>query len=292
VLRLVILGLLAGCFRAPVEPPPASVAPLHAPKPRPKPPSTSIAGRVVLDGKPVVRFGVAVVGPHAEHAPDLVVFEHADGRFLLTDLPDGEKHLVIVGMTFARHRSSRVLVKDRTLDVGDIAVRPGFTIQGTVTDASSQPVRGANVRVLASPTRLFTSDRLAERTRGNFLTTTDRNGHFRIDGVTNPDLSSGFRIDAEKPTVGVALPQYVRTGSQTVSFTLSPPGTITGNVAGSVSVIAAYASGVFHHAYAQVAPNGDYVISVPAGTYEVYPGRFPSKQATVASGQTTTVNFP
>ena len=290
---IVIIWLFA--CSAPTPRPLESHRAPNVPEPRPKPRGTSIVGRVLLENTPVsTSFGVLTtrgIEPGLD-VPEPRIVADPEGRFVISDPRAGEWLLVIVGSTFVKHVSSRALEEGRTLDVGDINVRRGFTIEGEVVDVASNPVPRATVQIVQRNGRRVSSNALYERIWGNYKAATGRDGRFRITGIAGADFDPmGALVLASGPG-GMALPRRVEAGNHTLTFALQPPGRIRGNVAGAgpVEVIAGPLSFVAH---GRVASNGDYDVGpLPAGTYDVHAFGHASKQVTVVPAQTTTVNFP
>lgn len=254
----------------------------------------------MMNGQPVRDFAVMLRMSRLD-PPKLREVRDDDGKFGLAAEP-GDWHLIIVGHTFARHISVRTVEAGKVLNVGDIHVRRGFTIQGTITDAVGAPVADVEVWIEGSGRRgRRTRSDLSERVDSNFLTSTDRKGYFRLEGVTPLDVyNTTLELSVSKPSVGVEFPQSLPSGDHSLNLSLTPPGNISGTVAtpgwarfGLMLFLTQH--GTQHRLKADVTGNGSYTLeNVPAGTYQMRPfaGSYPPKQVVVVDGQTTNVSFP
>lgn len=300
VAMLAVLVLVAACSSTPPPAPPLSSSSfigLKGPKPRPSPLMTSITGRVMRNGQPVREFGLLVHKHELDTNSVLREIHAPDGRFTSAASP-GNQELIIVGHTFARHLSERYVGEANTvLDVGDIEVTRGFTLEGTVTDPLGRRGSDAEVTIIQNLDRAPTKNVLAERARANFMTTTDRTGHFRIEGVTVPSESQRtFNLVVSKPGTGfAALPQHLSVMDHTLNILLVRAGQIRGTTSNNIDpiLIATRNSGRGRSSFfVWPAPDGTFAVDVPGGNYllrTVTPNRV---RVTVVAGQVTRVALP
>lgn len=196
------------------------------------PDAASITGRVVLNGRPVEYFGVAVAkGPTAFPEPRVA----SDGRFVLGDLqPASEwpelRSIVLVGPSFQRKVIEDVLVTTgRPTDLGDIEVTAGKTVRGRVVDASGTPISGATV-VVQSGDLLETEVSLRKQNDGSRGTRSDASGHFEIAGL--PDDIADLQIQAQNPEHGLGLPRPLTAADldRDIQIVLAATGSVAGSV--------------------------------------------------------------
>jgi len=134
-------------------------------------PGAGIAGRVVSAGAegvegadvrlvPLGPAGLAVI--HDRYLPHTV--SDRTGRFELSGLDAGRYEVRIEhrGAVFAHRRFD--LERDERLDLGEVVLRPGVRVRGTVTGRSGEPREGLTVRLTDAeaaslfPLRVTTSD--------------------------------------------------------------------------------------------------------------------------------------
>ncbi len=156
-------------------------------------------------------------------------FTDEEGRFAVSDLPAG---LFEVEISASGHASEELGILEITettaeLDVGEVALGPGFTIEGRVTDRNGSPLEGA--KVFASDgvqnARIFVS-RIESESPPAMVT--DVNGFFSV-----VDRAEGDKVDlrvemtgyAENTVRGVTAPTY-----QPVSIELERASTVRGVV--------------------------------------------------------------
>jgi hypothetical protein len=278
------LAIAAGCASAPaaIERAPAHVA-ATTPHVRGR-----IIGRALLDGAPVRAFGVAVIDSFAmpTHVTPGQV-RAADGRFEVPLATPAFVDVVISGPGFARRDITKLQVdRDATLDLGAIELSHGNTIDGHVTNESGTPVPDAEVELVY----LVPVDggELERRANGDYITVTDRDGYYRIDGVANLKTA---RISAGIEGSFATLWQPERiTGSATIDLVARPVGQIAAQCSpGRTPYL--NARSINGHAFTVVGGEKDGSVlarDIPAGDYDVIVGRR-QQRATVVAGETTTV---
>jgi hypothetical protein len=233
----------------------------------------TVSGRVLLDGEPVHYFGVAG-HPFGGTLTRPIPFHTRDGRFLLT-FEEGEWELIVVGPGFARKVVLGMLVTPgATIDLGEVRVFRGFTIQGRVTDDSGKGVDGATVSLVqgaASGDR----DLLAALAVGNLTTTTFVDGSYVLEGFAATDIASHARISATTSDGRISLELDVANGNATIDLVVTERGELVIEVAGphnkNTHVMArsvAVRSAIY---FPRLAPSGNYEISnLPMGDYDVF----------------------
>jgi hypothetical protein len=193
--------------------------------------STALTGRVVLDGKPVPEFAIVLtrdVGFVGVYERPRVIRSN-DGRFTLKPNEKG-RDVVIVGRGFARHIILNSEITElKTPDFGDIAVSPGDTIRGTVSDEKGVPLANAHVALITTPSK-FSEDATNDWVQlsvGNLATTTDARGNYSLEGV-----AANFRRGNNHPELTAwtsdraSLPVPMPYGNATVDFNVAPTGAI------------------------------------------------------------------
>lgn len=189
------------------------------------PDPASIVGRVVMNGKPVDYFGVAVWSPDSSTGPDPI--RARDGRFEEPDVRPGTVAVTIVGPSFQSLRLDGVVVDEGgRVDLGDIAVEPGTHVHGRVVDGAGRPVAGAAV-VIDSGDSLESSVDLHADPDGPRGVRTDARGRFEIAGL--PYAQSDAHIQASSAS-GLALPRPLTDQdlAGTIELVLVPVGSLAG----------------------------------------------------------------
>jgi hypothetical protein len=195
--------------------------------------------------------------------------------------------VVIAGPGFARRDITQLQVdKDATLDLGAIELSHGNTIDGHVTDESGTPVPDAEIELVYLVP--IDGDELERRANGDYITVTDRDGYYRIDGV--PNLKTA-RISANIEGSFATLWQPERiTGSATIDLVARPVGQLAAQCSPGRRPYLNVRS-ISGHAFIVVGGQKDGSVlarDIPAGDYDVIVGRH-QQRATVVTGQTTTV---
>lgn len=297
---LITSALLACCTQRQLSVESAVVAP----KPRPDPSRGTLVGRVLLDGNPIEHFGVILSKNFARtRQPRPIAFTQSNGRFTIEHISPGQWDVIIVGPGFARRVIlNQEILASRSLDLGDVSVRAGFVVSGTVVDHSGSPVTDASVRV----TQLDLGDSghsgelLTDLSRGNHETRTNSKGDFLINGVTVVDLSNPRILVWALSSSGRSFPESFPSGNQNgLRLILKPTGTIEGAVNVGNNDVLVMASPVSNsrrvvssmlssHMYRLELPEGDYDLYLFAMTGTVAASR---KRVRVVSGTAMTVDF-
>ena len=246
-----------------------------------------LQGRVVLNSSPVTFFGVIVTASHTRSdQPDPTPFETPNGTFQIPDISPGVWDVIVVGPGFATRTLIGVSV-DQAVDLGDITVKPGFTVKGLVTDAAGVPVVGASVRIARPIDHFRHSDVLTELSKGNYTTQTDRRGRFVITGYTTVGLSGGRSSVIARHQQTMSLADSIGSDNYDLTITLLPMGVLEGSFVGGairgLVVIVPVQSPKKLITASMTA--GKYRIELPEGEYDVKFGRFDKRVSIV--GQTT-----
>jgi hypothetical protein len=265
------------------------------------PPEGAVTGVVAFaDGTPPGAFVVSV-GFMTES------FAGGDGSFTVDGLVPGKVRLGVRGPGFDGAGLDVTVGPAKTVDVGTITVAKGRTIAGTVL-ANGQPVAGATVyagRQIFGSGSTGKAQQMGPFQRGTKDTTTDADGQFTIAGFGPGDLA----IVAEHPDLGRSRALRLVDGdpaSSSLRLALEPFGALAGKLVQGGNP----AEGVVVTAQATTTPGALFsVASGPDGGYrfdrlapEVYKVsatlgmpmigmKFYSKEATVESGKTTTVDL-
>jgi Protein of unknown function (DUF2012) len=199
----------------------------------------TISGRVLLDGKPVRYFGVTVTPNWAmESRKPPTVVRARDGRFSISNIEPGHWDVIVAGPGFARYLALGHDLDDdaHAIDLGDLNVKHGFTIEGHVTTADGRPAAGATVSLNQSPVvDSRDRDELTALTRGNLTTVTDNDGAYFFEGVTTIDLAgSGPRISASLPDGRWSLASDLSSGNAKVDLVITAVGEVDGTVSGTI----------------------------------------------------------
>lgn len=189
-----------------------------------------ILGRVVTeeDDAPLPRFEVYCA------KAQYMVFEgrlgkpklEGDGRFVLSDVPQGRQTLVIEadGRTPLR-LAVEVAAGDR--DVGTLELIPAAAIEGIVVDTAQSPVEGAKVRLSRGG---FADFEILAKMRGQEIATTDEQGRFRLDEVP----AKRVKLIAERKGYALKKSKVVRVErgkvAKDVRIVLDAGGSILGRI--------------------------------------------------------------
>lgn len=286
---LIMIWLVAACWSTP---PPTPSQVLVPGKPVAVPFTDAvITGRVLLDGTLVPEIAIGWLTPSMRPAIQGAATNQAKGRFNL-HVPPGKWTLLIAGPGFARTElPDRVLSAGSVTDLGDITPRRGFTISGSVTDANGQPVADAEVAVRNS-LRPSAEDPLIARLHGDFVTSSDKRGRYRLDGVTHLQLHTRASLSARRPNIDAILPYSIAAGNLTQNIVLQPTGSIVGTVSGNAGSLFVYSVTPHSLVFGDVRDGMFEVHDLPAGTYTVRLRLLGSKQVTVVANQASPVQFP
>ncbi len=104
----------------------------------------------------------------------------AEGRFEFAELESGKLRLAARGAGFApSYREDLETVRDRDVELPDVALRRGVVVSGEVLGVDGQPAEG--VRVLIAADSLARGGGIQVPGRGVPVGTTDASGTFRVD---------------------------------------------------------------------------------------------------------------
>ncbi len=193
------------------------------------PPGT-IKGRVVLDGKPVIHFGLLLTErPQFWWIGTPLGVHGSDGRFVLRDVDPGTWGIVIIGTGSARKTLDKLTIKaGQVMDLGDIELAHGQRISGRVLGGTDTPVAGAQVSI--GPTNLGIESTVAEWFGARYRTVSDATGTYRFDGVA---IGKGTSVVATHPQHGTSAPTALPDdGDAVIDLRIMPTGGIDGVVEG------------------------------------------------------------
>jgi len=191
------------------------------------PDAASIVGRVVMDGKPVDYFGVALAGSGTAGSPDPI--RALDGRFEEPDQRPGTFAVTIVGPGFQSRRIDDVVVREGgRVDLGDIAVHPGRRVRGRVVDGTGRPVANAAV-VIEGGDSLDSSVEMHGELDGPRGVHTDAQGRFEIAGLADSYAQTDAHVQASSAS-GIALPRPLVDAdfARGIELVLVPVGAVAG----------------------------------------------------------------
>ena len=151
-----------------------------------------VKGRLLKDGLPVAGVELSVSGADRSseiYVGDFSVGTDKEGRFLLTSLPPNRDYFVCAKMSSLAAQGAvaarRVRVKEdgSVLDLGDVAVAPGFKLEGQIRLTDDKPVP-PKTRVLLARDEAWDSAQ----------TEADEQGRFKFAGVPADSLSVSARV--------------------------------------------------------------------------------------------------
>jgi protocatechuate 3,4-dioxygenase beta subunit len=243
-------GVVTKTERELVEPtvPEAATERDRRPPPEPeRPPAGSVTGRIVdaslrpVDGARIrllegslsaSMIGLNVVANLPEIGVEAAT-TNSEGRFRLQEVPVTSRLVLrLDGEDFGQSDIGPLDVRDaEELDLGDIIVRPGVTISGSVRDQAGLPVGGAEVGLHYTAFSGWWALHLGEPAR---VVVTDENGDFTIKHarVANYGLiakAEGYANSLEQARVSQD-PDAIR--DLFINFTLVKPVRILGRVFG------------------------------------------------------------
>jgi len=196
----------------------------------------TLAGRVVLDGKPMPYYGMLLTEhPEWPFMGKPTGVRAPDGRFTIRGVTPGTWGLVLLGPGTALKTIAGLTIEDgKVTDLGEIAMAHGQRIIGHVRDSSNAAVPGARVEI-GQPTPGLDDDHLQQWFRGEFETTTDATGGYRFDGIS--PLSGGSKkrpaqISATHPERGASIATNLPDGDAAIDLVLVPSGGIDGVIEG------------------------------------------------------------
>jgi hypothetical protein len=254
------------------------------------PDAATLAGRVVMNGKPVDYFGVAITTDDRGGSPDPV--RARDGRFEEVGLRPGTVAVTIVGPSFRSRRLENVVVHaGEHVELGQLVVEQGKHVSGRVVDGSGRPVANATVIVESGDT-VDNDASLRTELDAPRGVHTDARGHFVLAGLVDGDLY----IQASEPVRGLALPRKLTAAdlARGVTIVLVPSGALTGTGPASktFAVVTSLADG---HRYDALISDGAFSVDqLPAGDYIVVADEsiMPATLVHVDGGQTAHVAIP
>jgi hypothetical protein len=233
---------------------------------------SAIAGRVLLDGKPVGYYSVTVTKSYAATILERATLVHAaDGRFHVAVKEPGSWDVIIAGPGFARRVVAGSQVDEgKTSDLGDVVVTRGHTIRGVVRDTDGNPIVGADVALVTTelPDARGELDQLAH---GNLFARSDDRGAYEIAGSAMIPLQMGHpQISATTRDHRVSLPAVVPDGDATIDLIVERTGRLEITLTGSVQTLV-FVSPVGNRRVSLPVrtTNGMYHLDVPAGDYEL-----------------------
>ncbi len=187
----------------------------------------TVTGRVLAAGRPVEYYGVAVtleVGSLLSERPRPV--RDATGRFTEGGLSAGRWSVIVVGPGFERRVVEVLVTPGRTVELGDLNVEVGGTVEGHVVDDRGTPIAGAAVRVSSKP--LSGIDRLRSLLGDTYTTSTNARGEYRIAGISFGNAT--LKIEASR---GASLSpiEALVPGQSTVDLVISASGAVDGTIA-------------------------------------------------------------
>jgi hypothetical protein len=243
----------------------------------------TVTGRVVEGGVRVAEYGVVTPDGQIHEISD------GDGRFRIT-VPDGVRHLKLVGWAFETFELDDVDVTKDGTDVGTITVQPGREVHGRVTTAKHSPVFGATVMVfLQRPNEV--QEPLELMAQGVRAAITSEDGSYVIDGIG----AGGYLVAAvggELTSVEHPVPS-----DGSLDLVLTKTGKITGTVARPNTTMIAAAVGFDDVVYtSDVDDSGSFGFeALPVGRYDLTSGDSELKLAPlrveVRAGLTVVVPF-
>jgi protocatechuate 3,4-dioxygenase beta subunit len=260
------------------------------------PDPAGITGRVLLDGKPVTYYGVAIdEDANASYSRPVPVRDPA-GRFTQRDVAPGTFAVIIIGPGFARRVVEGVHVASGGMtDVGDISVTRGDSVRGRVVDARGAGIAGATVRITSRYSIGATG--LRAILGGDFSATSDAGGYYEVGGQQASD--DDRRIEATHPTSGTSGIRVLAAGQLELELELTASGSIDGTVvrprSGVGSATATRVDDGDVHYDAEITAAGSFRFpQLPAGDYDVRvvsSNAQPPVRATVTAGARTVVVF-
>jgi protocatechuate 3,4-dioxygenase beta subunit len=247
----------------------------------------SLTGRVMLDGKPVVYYGIMLTETPQfswQQAPHMVSTE--SGRFKVSGISPGEWSILLAGPGFATKIIENVsLGEAENLDIGDVAVDHGSKIRGRVVDTGGTPVANAVVRLQGLMTVADAGDFLRRMAEGHRSTVTNSDGYYSMDGISQAQvpLFGTLAVVASHASLGVSEAQPIGDLATIPDLRIEPAGRIEGTVNGlrgeAAAVLATRAEGGLARARysASVGAAGEFVFdSIPAGDYSLQLVRAPA----------------
>jgi hypothetical protein len=197
----------------------------------------TIRGRVTLNGSPVEYYGVTVTHNYMlPFHPKATSINTTTGRFTVSCKPEDRVDLIIAGPGFARRVVAGITTGSKQdTNLGEIVVRGGNTVTGTLLDENNNPASNVLVRISQSDHETDSDvDPLTEMALGVQEVRTDRNGLFVIKGVERIEpAEAGLTIRAMIDGVSASHPHLLPNSDTDVHLVLRPVGTLSGVLRGA-----------------------------------------------------------
>ncbi|MGE3544061.1 MAG: sigma-70 family RNA polymerase sigma factor [Kofleriaceae bacterium] len=205
---------------------------------------TRITGRLVLESGAAPRYAMII-------APPVRVPVAADGRFEIESLHRTPTFMFVIGEDFAEQPLPEINASPgKTIDLGDIVVNAGRSVEGIVLDERGKPIANATVSMRRDLDRSDPAQR---------QTLTATNGQFKLEHVPPGNI----QLYATHPTAGRSRPTVVV--APFTQIDLHRGGTVRGVVTrGGQPVSGAYVVASWAHqatADTFTNPDGSYVFS-------------------------------
>jgi hypothetical protein len=205
----------------------------------------------------------------------------AAGEFSLGRITPGKYDVIIAGPGFSRIvLTAQAIRRMGTVNLGALTAKRGTVIAGIINDVAGNPIPGAWVRVFrrADPRDLefVDTDELSRLARESYLSISDKDGGFRIDGVALPQgeflqLSAVVNGVYASGLLQVTAPDKVQT------IVAHPVGSLEGMVKGPWSAErylilrrTTYSASLRTTQHIHLEPNGSFrADNLPEGDYEL-----------------------
>lgn len=223
-------------------------------------------------GRPVAGAAIAV-SPHGQNGDTARGATGADGRFSIAGLAPGSYDLVVTAAGFDEQVTSGISVDPGQTFPLQISLEGTGAVEGKVTDPGGRPVVGARVSG-------------GERWSGSLgsapaETRSGADGAYRLEGLSSGPVRVMALRDPDR--LGVSRTVDVADGETThLDLVLDESGTIYGRVTGADggpppegTIVNLFSmqirNGEGGFATSPVASDGSYQVSVPPGTYSLWP---------------------
>ncbi len=142
-----------------------------------------ISGRVVLDGVPLPRFGIALSRPNVIDLGPREI-RNDEGKFVLPHIAPGAHWLRIWGPG-CRHTVIDISVEHgASVDLGDVIMKHGQRVTGHVRDRAGAPVHDARIQIgMWGPGVPTDRSQMGGWFQGYFESRTDENGEYVFAGI-------------------------------------------------------------------------------------------------------------
>ncbi|HSF16198.1 MAG TPA: carboxypeptidase regulatory-like domain-containing protein [Vicinamibacteria bacterium] len=188
-------------------------------------PAGTIRGSVSdTEGRSIGSFRVVARAPERRGFGGVVIGVGEDnGVFMVEDVAEGEYAVEVSAADFVPEVVSNVRVASGSAtELGEIRLRRGARLRGTVIDSAGAPIAGATVTVRTPGQRFFSTDDV-----GN---TTDGSGSFEVRGLPDAkvDVAASHPSYAETRLEGIDVDS--RGGAKDVELVLRGGGAVEGYV--------------------------------------------------------------